>query len=74
MKLRNVKALKQTAKWLDAHLNTAERVAVSSTSHAAERASNEYGVAAVCSFACADIYGLEVIKKDIEDIKSKWNL
>jgi len=48
-----------------------QRIPVSSTSHAAELASKELGAGAICSLVCADIYGLKVLDRDIEDIQGK---
>lgn len=58
----------QTQQWLNAHLPDAKRIPVKSTAEAAEQAAAEAGAAAVCSEICSDLYGLEVVAKDIEDV------
>ncbi|KAJ3104443.1 hypothetical protein HDU97_009228 [Phlyctochytrium planicorne] len=63
-------ALGQVSKWLGENLKGVERVAVASTSYAAELASTEPDAAAVCNIVCADMYGLNVLAKDIEDMKN----
>ncbi|OZJ02913.1 hypothetical protein BZG36_04934 [Bifiguratus adelaidae] len=60
----------QSQKWLDAHLPNAERINVSSTSLAAEIAARETGSAAICSETCASLYGLDILERDIEDLKT----
>lgn len=42
-----------------------------STAEAAEQAASEAGAAAVCSEICSDLYGLEVVAKDIADVSGK---
>ncbi|KAI8838086.1 Prephenate dehydratase-domain-containing protein [Chytridium lagenaria] len=63
-------ALGQVAKWLSEHMRGVERIAVASTSYAAELASQESDAAAVCNIVCADMYGLNALAKDIEDLKN----
>ncbi|KAI8984385.1 Prephenate dehydratase-domain-containing protein [Mycotypha africana] len=58
----------QTQKWLSTHLPAARRISVQSTAEAAKKAALETGAAAICSEICADIYGLEVVAKNIEDV------
>ncbi|GAA5803268.1 Prephenate dehydratase-domain-containing protein [Helicostylum pulchrum] len=60
--------LGQTQKWLSAHIPNAKRISVKSTAEAAQKASLETGAAAVCSEICADLYGLEVVQANIEDL------
>lgn len=75
-------SLAQCRQWLDLHLPNAERVAVSSNTEAAKRAlldadansdsasnfGNEEGFsAAIAGVKAADVYGLTVVKKNIED-------
>lgn len=62
-------ALGQCSKWLNAKMRNIQRVPVSSTSHAAELASQESGAGAICSSVCADIYGLKILDRDIEDLQ-----
>ncbi|KAF7722512.1 hypothetical protein EC973_003074 [Apophysomyces ossiformis] len=59
--------LGQTQLWLSNHIPNAKRVGVKSTAEAARLAAMETGAAAVCSEICAQLYGLEVIARDIED-------
>ncbi|KAH6591016.1 hypothetical protein BASA50_009017 [Batrachochytrium salamandrivorans] len=61
-------ALGQCAKWLHTNLPHVEQVGVSSTSAAAEMAKNEPGAAAICSAACAELYNLNIIDRNIEDL------
>jgi len=55
-------------------MRNVEKIPVSSTSYAAELASKELGAGAICSMVCADIYGLKVLDRDVEDIKGKNSL
>ncbi|KAJ3253358.1 prephenate dehydratase [Boothiomyces macroporosus] len=61
-------ALGQCSKWLDKHLPKANRVPVGSTAQAAEKAKQDRTAAGISSIACADIFGLHVIEKDIENL------
>lgn len=61
----------QTQKWLSEHIPNAVRIAVKSTSEAAEKATLETGTAAVCSEICAKLYGLEIVAANIEDSTGK---
>jgi chorismate mutase/prephenate dehydratase len=60
-------ALGQCRSWLATHLPQAEQIPCPSNSAAAELASNNDGSAAIASREAADIYGLEVLKKGIND-------
>jgi chorismate mutase/prephenate dehydratase len=60
-------SLGQCREWLDAHLDTVERVAVSSNAEAARRAAQEPGSAAIAGEIAAELYGLEVLEASIED-------
>ncbi|KAJ3152383.1 hypothetical protein HK101_001817 [Irineochytrium annulatum] len=62
-------ALGQVSKWLNENMKGVERVSVSSTSYAAELASKEKDAAAVCNVVCAELYGLNVLRRNIEDMK-----
>ncbi len=60
-------ALAQCRKWLDTHLPQVELVDVSSNAEAARLAADEPGAAAIASEAAADIYGLDILQRNIED-------
>ncbi|KAJ3005502.1 hypothetical protein HKX48_000643 [Thoreauomyces humboldtii] len=59
----------QCQKYINQNLRGVEVVHVSSTAHAADIASRETGAAAICSSACADLYGLDIMDLSIEDAK-----
>jgi len=63
----HIQALAQCRGWLDEQLPDIERVAVSSNAEGARRARDERGTAAIASGAAAEIYGLSLLAKDIED-------
>jgi len=65
-------AFGQCQRWLDANMKGVERVHVSSTAHAAEMASKELGTAAICSHVCSDLFGLNILHRNIEDLKSTF--
>ncbi|KAI8093596.1 Prephenate dehydratase-domain-containing protein [Halteromyces radiatus] len=58
--------LGQTQEWLSTHLPEARRIAVKSTAQAAEQAALETGAAAICSEICSELYGLDIVARDIE--------
>ena len=60
-------ALAQCRGWLDEHLPDVERVAVSSNAEGARRARDERGSAAIAGESAAQLYGLELLAKEIED-------
>jgi chorismate mutase / prephenate dehydratase len=60
-------ALAQCRGWLSEHLPEAERVAVSSNAEGARRARDESGTAALAGETAAEVYGLNVLARDIED-------
>jgi len=60
-------ALAQCREWLDAKLPGVERVAVSSNAEAARLAHADASIAAIASDAAADVYGLNILGKNIED-------
>lgn len=57
----------QCRKWLSVQIRQADRVAVASSSKAAEMASQEPGTAAIGSTLAAELYGLKVQFANIED-------
>lgn len=59
--------LGETQKWLSENIPNAERISVNSTSEGAEKAALETGSAAVCSALCSKLYGLEIVKANIDD-------
>lgn len=60
-------SLAQCRLWLDSNLPNAELVPVSSNTEAARRAKEDSESAAIAGVLAAEIYGLEIAKKDIED-------
>lgn len=60
-------ALAQCRRWLDVNLPKAQRVALSSNAEAARRATNEEGAAAIAGDTAADLYGLQTLRRNIED-------
>ncbi len=60
-------SLAQCRNWLDNHLPGAERVNSSSNAEAARLAAAEKGAAAIASPTAAELYQLEVLRKNIED-------
>ncbi len=60
-------SLAQCREWLDAHLPQAERIHASSNADAARRAAREEGAAAIAGEAAAAIYGLQILRHNIED-------
>ena len=59
--------LAQCRKWLDANLPKAERIAVNSNAQAALRLRDEWNAAAIAGEVAAEIYGLEIIQRNVED-------
>ncbi|MEN8181068.1 MAG: prephenate dehydratase [Myxococcota bacterium] len=60
-------ALAQCRSWLDRHLPRVERLEVASTAVAARLAASEEGVAAVGSSIAAEVNGLRIVERSIED-------
>jgi len=61
-------ALAQCRGWLASHLPGAALVPVTSTARGAEMAKSESGAAAVGASIAANIYGLQIVAKNIEDL------
>ena len=59
--------LAQCRGWLDEHLPEAERVAVASNAEGARRARDEQGSAAIAGETAAEVYGLNILVREIED-------
>ena len=57
----------QCQRWLATHLPRAEQVAVVSNAEAARMAAKERGTAAIASHTAADLYGLTLLARNIED-------
>ena len=60
-------SLGQCRNWLDRHFPGVDRVPVSSNGEAAQIAARETGVAAIASKTAADLNGLAILARDIED-------
>lgn len=60
-------ALAQCREWLDAHLAGVERAPVSSNAEAARIAAGDAETAAIAGLHAADLYGLNVLARNIED-------
>jgi chorismate mutase/prephenate dehydratase len=60
-------SLAQCRKWLDANYPNVERISVSSNAEAARLASKEAGSAAIAGEIAAEIYGLNIASRQIED-------
>ncbi|KAJ3333995.1 hypothetical protein HDU76_013642 [Blyttiomyces sp. JEL0837] len=63
-------AFGQVAQYLQTNFKGVERVNVSSTSYAAELCAKEPNSAAVCNVVCAQMYGLNILAENIEDLKN----
>jgi chorismate mutase/prephenate dehydratase len=60
-------SLAQCREWLDAHLPTVERIAVSSNAEAAHLAAEDAEAAAVAGKSAAELYSLPILAANIED-------
>ncbi len=60
-------SLAQCREWLDGNLPGIPREAVSSNAEAARRAASEAGAAAVAGEVAAELYGLNILARNIED-------
>jgi chorismate mutase/prephenate dehydratase len=60
-------ALGQCRGWLDEHLPNVERIPVSSNAEGARRARDERGTAGIAGDTAAEIYGLNILAREIED-------
>jgi chorismate mutase / prephenate dehydratase len=60
-------SLAQCRAWLADHLPNAARIAVSSNAEGARRARDEEGSAAIAGETAAEVYGLPILARDIED-------
>lgn len=60
-------SLAQCRQWLDENLPHVERLPVSSNAEGARRARDEEGTAAIAGEVAAEVYGLDVLVRQIED-------
>ncbi len=60
-------SLAQCREWLDRYLPAVPRTAVSSNAEAARRAAQTPGAAAIAGEVAADLYGLTILERNIED-------
>jgi len=60
-------SLAQCREWLDSNLPGVPRESVNSNAEAARRASEEVGAAAVAGEVAAELYGLKILARNIED-------
>ncbi len=60
-------SLAQCREWLDAHLPDAERIHASNNAEAARRAAEEPDSAAIAGEVAAEIYGLDILSRNVED-------
>ncbi len=60
-------ALAQCRGWLAEHLPESERVAGASNAEGARRARDEHGTAAIAGETAAEVYGLNLLAREIED-------
>lgn len=63
----HTQSLAQCQRWLARYLPRAETIAVVSNAEAARMTSRERGAAAIASKTAADLYGLQVLVRNIED-------
>jgi chorismate mutase/prephenate dehydratase len=63
----HTQSLAQCQQWLARHLPQAERVPVVSNAEAARLAASERGAAAIASKTAAELYGLQLLARNIED-------
>lgn len=63
----HAQALAQCQVWLDEHLPHAQRIAVASNAEGARRARDEHGTAGIAGETAAEVYGLNVLARAIED-------
>lgn len=65
----HTQALEQCRSFLNEKFPDVEKIPVSSTSYAASLAQKESDTACICNEVCKDIYNLEVVSDNIQDIK-----
>ena len=62
-------AIAQCRKYLDKHFPNVQVINVSSTSMGASLAATEENSACICNIACKDLYNLEIISENIQEIE-----
>ena len=60
-------SFQQCRRWFALHLPACEQVSVNSTADAARRAKQDLAAAAIAGVGVAELYGLQVIEKNVED-------
>ncbi|GAA6033629.1 hypothetical protein JCM8097_004357 [Rhodosporidiobolus ruineniae] len=60
-------AIGQCRAYLASHYPSASILPVASTALAAQKAAQDLEALAICSLMCAEVYGLEVVDRDIQD-------
>ncbi|MDH5444540.1 MAG: prephenate dehydratase [Gammaproteobacteria bacterium] len=60
-------SLGQCRHWLDTHLANVERIEVSSNAEAAKMAAKDKSAAAIAGEMAAELYGLDILSRNIED-------
>lgn len=65
-------AIAQTRNWIDKNLKGIKIIEVASTSEAARFAKKEKNTAAISSIVASEIYGLNIIAKNIEDFENNF--
>lgn len=70
--LGHPQALAQCRKWLAQHYPGLPQVETSSTAAAAERARSEASSAAIASRLAADLYGLQIVAANIQDLANNF--
>ncbi|MFH1540694.1 MAG: prephenate dehydratase [Elusimicrobiota bacterium] len=65
-------AIAQTRNWIEKNLKGIEIIEVTSTSEAARIAKKEKGSAAISSVVASEVYGLNMIAKNIEDCRNNF--
>lgn len=65
----NPQVFGQCRSWLLEHASGVEQIPISSTAKAAERAVSETGSGAIASALAAELYGLNLLQRDIQDLK-----
>jgi len=65
----NPNALGQCRNWLSSHLPDVGEILVPSTTQAAQMAAKEENSAAIASSLASKVYGVKILKKDIQDVE-----